>query len=51
MGDFQGAVPHKKLVAAAVVIGSQLYYCPMSKEEIHGMDTLFGDLEPEVNPG
>lgn len=51
MGDFQGGVPHKKLVAAAVVIGSQLYYCPMSKEEIHGMDTLFGDLEPEVNPG
>ena len=51
MGDFQGTVPHKKLVAAAVVIGSQLYYCPMSKEEIHGMDTLFGDLEPEVNPG
>lgn len=51
MGDFQGEVPHKKLVAAAVVIGSQLYYCPMSKEEIHGMDTLFGDLEPEVNPG
>ena len=51
MGDFQGAVPHKKLVAAAVVIGSQLYYCPMSKEEMHGMDTLFGDLEPEVNPG
>ena len=51
MGDFQGKVPHKKLVAAAVVIGSQLYYCPMSKEEIHGMDTLFGDLEPEVNPG
>ena len=51
MGDFQGAVPHKKLVTAAVVIGSQLYYCPMSKEEIHGMDTLFGDLEPEVNPG
>lgn len=51
MGDFQGAVPHKKLVAAAVVIGSQLYYCPMSKEEIHGMDTLFGDLEPEVNSG
>lgn len=51
MGDFQWAVPHKKLVAAAVVIGSQLYYCPMSKEEIHGMDTLFGDLEPEVNPG
>ena len=51
MGDFQGAVPHKKLVAAAVVIGSQLYYCPMSKEDIHGMDTLFGDLEPEVNPG
>ena len=51
MGDFQGAVPHKKLVAAAVVLGSQLYYCPMSKEEIHGMDTLFGDLEPEVNPG
>lgn len=51
IGDFQGIVPHKKLVAAAVVIGSQLYYCPMSKEEIHGMDTLFGDLEPEVNPG
>lgn len=51
MGDFQGAVLHKKLVAAAVVIGSQLYYCPMSKEEVHGMDTLFGDLEPEVNPG
>lgn len=51
MGDFQGKVPHKKLVAAAIVIGSQLYYCPMSKEEIHGMDTLFGDLEPEVNPG
>ena len=51
MGDFQGAVPHKKLVAAAVVIGSQLYYCPMSKEEIHGMDTLFWDLAPEVNPG
>lgn len=51
MGDFQGKVPHKKLVAAAVVIGSQLYYCPMSKEEIHGMDTLFGDLEPEVNLG
>lgn len=51
MGDFQGKVPHKKLVAAAVVIGNQLYYCPMSKEEIHGMDTLFGDLEPEVNPG
>lgn len=51
MGDFQGKVPHKKLVAAAVVIGSQLYYCPMSKEESHGMDTIFGDLEPEVNPG
>lgn len=51
MGDFQGKVPHKKLVTAAVVIGNQLYYCPMSKEEIHGMDTLFGDLEPEVNPG
>ncbi len=51
MGDFQGAVPHKKLVATAVVIGSQIYYCPMSKEETHGMDTLFGDLEPEVNPG
>lgn len=51
MGDFQGKVPNKKLVAAAVVIGSQLYYCSMSKEEIHGMDTLFGDLEPEVNPG
>lgn len=51
MGDFQGAVPHKKLVAAVVVIGSQFYYCPMSKEEMHGMDTLFGDLEPEVNPG
>ena len=50
IGDFQGIVPHKKLVAAAVVIGSQLYYCPMSKEDIHGMDTLFGDLEPEVNP-
>lgn len=51
IGDFQGIVPNKKLVAAAVVIGSQLYYCPMSKEETHGMDTLFGDLEPEVNPG
>lgn len=50
IGDFQGIVPHKKLVAAAVVIGSQLYYCPVSKEDIHGMDTLFGDLEPEVNP-
>ena len=51
IGDFQGIVPHKRLVAAAVVIGSQLYYCPMSKEETHGMDSLFGDLEPEVNPG
>lgn len=49
IGDFQGKVPHKKLIGAAVAFGTQLYYCPMSKDEMHGMDSLFGDLEPEAS--
>ncbi len=50
VGIFQGTVPHKQLIGTAVAIENQLYYCPMSKEEVQGMDSLFADLEPELNP-
>ena len=49
LGVFQGSVPSKKLIGAAVAVANQLYYCAMSKEELHGMDSLFDDLEPESN--
>ena len=42
MGDFQGAVPHKKLVAAAVVIWQSALLLSYEKKEIHGMDTSLG---------
>ena len=50
LGAFQGAVPSKRLIGAAIAVEDQLYYCAMSKEELHGMDSLFGDLEPAINP-